>query len=74
MFNTGDLSLLTNIVAYPSFTESGRWRTDFKFDAKYDLPLDFYIKMGLTVNYDNQPAPGSPETDYIFHTGFGWEW
>ncbi len=74
MFNTGDLSLLTNIVAYPSFTESGRWRTDFKFDAKYDLPLDFYIKMGLTVNYDNQPAPGSPETDYVFHTGFGWEW
>lgn len=74
MFNTGDLSLLTSILAYPSITESGRWRTDFKFDAKYDLPLDFYIKLGLTVNYDNQPAPGSPETDYIFHTGFGWEW
>lgn len=74
MFNTGDLSLLTNIIAYPSFTEAGRWRTDFKFDVKYDLPLDFYIKMGLTVNYDNQPAPGSPETDYVFHTGFGWEW
>jgi hypothetical protein len=74
MFNTGDLSLLTNVIAYPSITESGRWRTDFKFDAKYDLPLDFYIKVGLTINYDNQPAPGSPETDYIFHTGFGWEW
>ncbi len=74
MFNTGDLSLITNIIAYPSITEAGRWRTDFKFDVKYDLPLDFYIKAGLTINYDNQPAPGSPEADYIFHTGFGWEW
>lgn len=74
MFNTGDLSLMTQVIAYPSITESGRWRSDFKFDAKYDLPLDFYIKLGFTLNYDNQPAPGSPETDYIFHTGFGWEW
>jgi hypothetical protein len=74
MFNTGDLSLLTNLVVYPSFTESGRIRADYKFDAKYDLPLDFYIKLGFTINYDNQPAAGSPETDYVLHTGFGWEW
>ncbi|MBN2172524.1 MAG: DUF481 domain-containing protein [Bacteroidales bacterium] len=74
LFNFGDLSLLTSFTAYPSFTESGRWRADYKFDAKYDLPLDFYIKFGFTLNYDNRPAPGSPETDYILHTGFGWEW
>ncbi len=74
LFNFGDLSLLTSLIAYPSFTEKGRWRADYKFDAKYDLPMDFYIRLGITLNYDNQPAPGSPETDYIFHTGFGWEW
>jgi hypothetical protein len=74
LFNIGDLSLLTNAVAYPSITESGRWRIDFKFDAKYDLPLDFYIKAGYTLNYDNKPAPGSSETDYVLQTGFGWEW
>jgi putative salt-induced outer membrane protein YdiY len=74
LFNTGDLSLLTNLIAYPSFTEKGRLRSDFKFDLKYDLPLDFYIKLGFTVNYDNQPAAGSPETDYVIHSGFGWEW
>ena len=74
LFNIGDLSLLTNIIAYPSFTESGRWRSDFKFDLSYDLPLDFYIKLGYTLNFDNQPVAGSPKTDYVFHTGFGWEW
>ncbi len=74
MFNTGDLSLLTSLIAYPSFTESGRWRSDFKIDFKYDLPLDFYIKLGYTLNFDNQPAKGASKTDYVLHTGFGWEW
>jgi len=76
MFDIGDLSLLTNITAYPSFTESGRWRTDFNFDAKYEMPFDddFYIKFSVTVNYDNQPAEGSSDTDYVLHTGFGWSW
>ena len=74
LFNVGDLSLLTNLIVYPSFTESGRWRTDFKFDAKYDLPLDFYIKAGFDLNFDNQPATGSPKVDYVLHTGIGWEW
>ena len=73
-FNIGDLSLLSSLIAYPSFTESGRWRTDFKFDAKYDLPLDFYIKLGYTLNFDNQPAEGSEDTDYVLNLGFGWEW
>jgi hypothetical protein len=44
------------------------------FYAKYDLPLDFYIKLGYTLKFDNQPAPGSEKADYVFHTGFGWEW
>lgn len=74
LFNVGDLSLVTYLLAYPSFTESGRWRSDFKFDAKYDLPFDFYIKAGFDLNYDNQPAEGSPKVDYVLHTGFGWEW
>ncbi len=74
MFDVGDLGLLTNATVFPGITESGRWRVDFKFDLKYDLPLDFYVKLGFTVNYDNQPVEGASETDYVFQTGFGWEW
>jgi hypothetical protein len=74
IFNMGDLSLLTQLFVYPSFTEEGRWRSDFNFDAKYDLPLDFFVKLGYTLNFDNQPAEGSSDTDYVFHAGFGWEW
>jgi hypothetical protein len=67
---------MTSIYAYPGITELGRWRSDFNFDAKYEMPFDddFYIKFGVTVNYDNRPVAGASEVDYIFHTGFGWEW
>ncbi|OQX78479.1 MAG: hypothetical protein B6D61_05360 [Bacteroidetes bacterium 4484_249] len=74
MFDIGDLSLLTKAMAYPSITEAGRWRADFNFDMNYDLPLDFYIKLGFSLNYDNRPVEGASETDYVLHTGFGWEW
>ena len=73
LFDIGDLSLLSNIWVYPSLTEDGRWRTDFTFDAKYDLPLDFYIKLGFTLNYDNRPAVKGKETDYVTVFSIGWE-
>ncbi len=73
MFDLGDLSLLTNLVVYPSITQSGRIRSDFKFDMKYDLPLDIYVKLGYTLNYDNRPVEGASASDYILQTTFGWE-
>ena len=74
LFDIGDLNLLSNIVTYPSLSEKGRFRYDFKFEAKYDLPFDLYIKAGTIVNYDNSPAKGASEYDYVINTGIGWEW
>jgi hypothetical protein len=73
MFDFGDLSLLSSLAVYPSFTEKGRIRSDFKFDLKYDFPLDLYIKLGYTLNYDNKPIEGASQTDYMFQTTVGWE-
>jgi len=73
LFAYEDLSLLTNLRVYPSFTVKGRIRSDFKFDLKYDLPLDFFIKVGFTNNFDNQPVEGASRNDYIIQTTFGWE-
>lgn len=72
LYDIGDLSLLTRVVAYPSLTESGRWRIDYSLDVKYDLPLDFYINFGITLNYDNKPVQSGSETDYVLQTTFGW--
>ena len=74
LFDLGDLELLLSILVYPGITDSGRWRSDSKFDVKYELPLDFFIKMGVSLNYDNMPAEGASPTDYVFGISFGWEW
>lgn len=73
MFDFDDISLNTNLVAYPSITESGRIRADYSLDLKYDLPLDFFIQLGFTYNYDNQPVEGGSSVDYVIQATFGWE-
>lgn len=73
LYDAGDFSLLTRLVAYPSLTEGGRWRFDYVLDTKYDLPLDFYIKIGVTLNYDNRAVEGATALDYVLQTGIGWE-
>ncbi len=73
MFNFEDWNFTTKVLGYPSLSEKGRFRLDYSFVLKYDLPLDFYIKAELTLNYDNQPAIQGNYTDYVFSSGFGWE-
>jgi Protein of unknown function, DUF481 len=73
LFDTGDLSLLSTFYVYPSLTESGRVRSDFKVDTKYEFAQDFYLKFNLTLNYDNRPAIAGNETDYVYGLSLGWE-
>ena len=73
LYDIGDLSFLLKATGYPSISESGRFRADVNFDIKLDLPLDFYIKAGTTYNFDNQPAAGASQSDYVVQTGVGWE-
>ncbi len=73
MFDIEDFDLESGLKFYPSLSEKGRVRTDFDLNLKYDMPLDFYLKLGFTLNFDNQPAIVGNDIDYIFTSGFGWE-
>ena len=73
LFDTGDLSLLSTLYLYPSLTESGRFRSDFKVDTRYEFVSDFYIKFNLTLNYDNRPAIAGNEMDYVYGISVGWK-
>ena len=73
LFDIGDFELYNSAFLYRSLTENRRWRSDIKIISKYDLPLDFYLKLSATLNYDNKPAIAGKETDYVFTFGFGWE-
>jgi len=73
IYDIGDLSLRLIGNVYKGITEKNRIRGDTNFDIKYDLPLDFYLKGALIVDYDNQPAENSGRFDYQFSIGAGWE-
>lgn len=73
LFDIKDFKLFSNLLYYPSLSQSDRYRIDFKLDLKYDLPLDFFIKLGYTQNYDSQPFEGASKDDYVFQATFGWE-
>lgn len=73
IFDLGDLDFLIDGVAYPGLTEKGRFRSDFSMDLKYEFISDFFVKLGCTVNYDNQPVAGASRTDYVLQTTLGWE-
>ncbi len=73
LYNIKDFSLFTNVAMYPSLSEKGRFRLDYNLKLKYDLPLDFYIKAELNLNYDNQSVVEGNNSDYLFSSGIGWE-
>ena len=73
MYNFENISLTTDLKVSPTISEWGRLRADYNLTLKYDLPYDFYIKTTFTMNYDNEPAIAGNENDYIFSSGFGWE-
>ena len=74
LYDTGDLEVVLDFIGYTGMSDSGRYRADLNFDTKYELPLDFFIRLGLSLNYDNRPALNASETDYVIRSGIGWEW
>ncbi|MEL1253974.1 DUF481 domain-containing protein [Flavobacterium sp. DGU38] len=73
LYDVGDFSIQSKVTVFPSITENKRVRTDFNLDTKYDLPLDFFIKLSFVYNYDNKPKDGASKDDYVFQTTFGWK-
>ncbi|MDQ1166466.1 DUF481 domain-containing protein [Flavobacterium sp. SORGH_AS_0622] len=72
-YDIGDFSISSKLLVFPSLTEKKRVRTDFNLDTKYDLPLNFFIKLSFVYNYDNKPVANSSKDDYVFQTSFGWK-
>ncbi len=73
IFDMKDFDLTSNLNIFPSLSESRRLRTDFNVTSKYKIISDFYVKIGFTINYDNQPAVEGNEIDYNFTSGVGWK-
>ncbi|MBU2916122.1 DUF481 domain-containing protein [Reichenbachiella agariperforans] len=72
-FGLKDVSIVSSLNYFPSITDWGRNRLNFNVNVKFDLPKDFYIGMGYTLNYDSDPNIESISTsDYVVQTTVGW--
>jgi len=63
--------LLTRLTYYPSLTISGRYRLNYRFDLDFNLPGDWYLRVGLFENFDSKPPEGLSRNDYGWSNAFG---
>jgi putative salt-induced outer membrane protein YdiY len=65
--------LITRFTYYPSLTISDRYRLMYRFDLDFNLPGDWYFRVGLFDNYDSKPPAGFSNNDYGWSNGFGFK-
>ncbi|HUV13783.1 MAG TPA: DUF481 domain-containing protein [Acidobacteriota bacterium] len=72
VFDIGSVDILSSFTVIPSFTESGRFRMDFRTDFQWELIKNLFFRVGFTDNYDNSPVGDAPSNDWVFSTSVGW--
>src|SRR6185436_6117926 len=65
--------LITRFTYYPSLTISDRYRLAYRFDLDFNLPGDWYFRVGLFDNYDSKPPSGFSKNDYGWSNAFGYK-
>lgn len=63
--------LLTRLTYYPSLTIGGRYRINYNFDLDFNLPGDWYFRIGFFENFDSKPPTDLSKNDYGWTNGFG---
>lgn len=65
--------LLTRLTWFPSLTIENRFRISYKFDLDFNLPGDWYFRVGFFENYDSEPPPGLAKNDWGWSNAFGFK-
>lgn len=72
VYGIKDFRFEAKVQFYPSLTVKNRYRGIYTLDTRYDLPLDFYVGINATINYDNQPSEDAHKYDSVFQSVVGW--
>jgi putative salt-induced outer membrane protein YdiY len=65
--------LITRFTYYPSLTIHDRYRLAYRFDTDFNLPGDWYFRVGFFDNYDSKPPEGFSRNDYGWSNAFGFK-
>ena len=73
-FRDPEIDISTELKVYPSFTVSGRVRTDAHITVSYEFIKDFTYKLSFTHAYDSEPqSVDAPKSDWSLFTSLGYE-
>ena len=64
---------ITRFSYYPSLTIDDRYRLAYRFDFDFNLPGDWYFRIGFFDNYDSKPPEGFSKNDYGWSNAFGFK-
>lgn len=73
IFDAGKFNFSGALNGYKSFSEKGRYRADGRLDTTYKFIDDFFLKIGVAVNYDSKPTVGATDFDYVLQSTLGWK-
>jgi putative salt-induced outer membrane protein YdiY len=65
--------VITRFTYYPSLTIADRYRLAYRFDLDFNLPGDWYLRIGFFDNYDSKPPEGFSRNDYGWSNAFGFK-
>lgn len=72
-YDVGKFNLSGALIGYKSFSEKGRYRSDSRVDATYHFYDDFFLKLGISMNFDNMSTEGATDFDYVVQSTVGWK-
>ncbi|WP_428329726.1 DUF481 domain-containing protein [Mucilaginibacter sp.] len=68
-----DINIVSEVLAFPSLTESGRFRSAVKTDLTVNFSAHFRTGLGFMLNTDSKPPITSSKSDYIINLKLGWK-
>jgi len=72
-FDTPEIDISTDLAVYPSFTVSGRVRTDTSIRARYEIIDDLFYELSLQHSYDSEPqSVDATNSDWSLVTSLGY--
>lgn len=70
-FSPTRTSLNTSLLLYPSISDSGRWRANYRMQLRWELYKDLFWDMSYYYTFDNEPPAGASREDTGINTGIG---
>ena len=73
-YDLPELDLSSSLVVFPNLTDSGRVRSEYNINFRWEFIDDFFWSLRYWSSRDNRPTdPDASTIDYGINTSLGWD-